>query len=184
MSHGSRPNARQAAYFSIPKKKKFNKIKAFTTLTLILDLHMLPANPRPCISSFAISLIILHKTASITQQTSIPQPLPCKAEAKKVHQDISIYFLESGEEVGVFKMLFGRLALHLASSLTFLQCTSPNFTLQWISVHYPTQTRPIYPPLPPTPQKTELNNYRCIKIKAKFLCIFSQSFYFRYFATC
>ena len=53
-------------------------------LNLFLGLYMLLANPKPGITLFAISLIILHKTASTTQQTSSPQYLLGKAEAGKI----------------------------------------------------------------------------------------------------
>ena len=78
--YGSRLNMSQTAWFVTKKKTKNNKPKAFMPLNLILVLHMLPDNPKPCITLFATSLIMLHETDGTTQWTSSPQPLPCKAE--------------------------------------------------------------------------------------------------------
>ena len=50
-------------------------------LNLVLGLHILQANPKPGVASFAISLIMLHETAGTTQRTSSPLPLPWEAEA-------------------------------------------------------------------------------------------------------
>ena len=127
-------------------KNKNNNTKDSIALNLVLNLHILLANPKPGITSFATILTILHKTAGTTQLTSSSQPLPGKEEAYKIHNKVLINFLDSGEEVGVIWMLPRRVAPHLTSNLTFLQCTSLNFTLQWILVHYLTQTRPKYPP--------------------------------------
>ena len=65
-------------------------------LNLILGLHTLLANPKLGVALSVTSLIILHKTAATTQQTSSPQPLPCDVEADKTHLEFFIYFLESG----------------------------------------------------------------------------------------
>ena len=61
-------------------------------LNLILDLHMLPPNPKQGLALFESSLIMLHGTTGTIQQTSSPQPLLCKAEADKIHQEILINF--------------------------------------------------------------------------------------------
>ena len=137
---------------------------------LVLGLHTLLANPKPGVTSFAISPIIWNKTTGTTQRTSSPQPLQCQAEASKIHKDIFIFFLESREVVRVICMLPGRVAPHLTSRLTFLQCTSLNFTLQWIPVHHLTQRQSTYPPhLQHVKlfQRTELWNHSYTK-KAKF----------------
>ena len=65
-------------------------------LNLVLGLRMLLENPKPGIALFLTSLIILHKTAGTTQQTSSPQPLPCKAEGDIINKEIFIVFLQLG----------------------------------------------------------------------------------------
>ena len=70
-------------------------------LNIVLGLHMLLANPKAGVVSFATNLIILHKTAGTIQRTSSPQPLPYEAKADKTHKEAFIYCLESRGEVGV-----------------------------------------------------------------------------------
>ena len=69
-------------------------------LNLVLGLNILLANPKPGVALFTTSLIILHETAGTIQSTSSPQPILCGAEAHKIHKELYINFLESGEEVG------------------------------------------------------------------------------------
>ena len=126
-------------------KNKNDNTKAFISLNLVLGLHMLPANPKPGIVPFETSIIILHETTGTSQRSSSLQPLPCEAEADQIHKETFIIFLESREEVGVIWTLSCGIMLYLTSSLTSLQCLSLNFTLQWIPVHYLTQTQPTYP---------------------------------------
>ena len=99
-------NQMQARQPDFQQKNKNNNTKAFMPLNLVLGLHMLLANPKPGVASFATSLIMFHKTATTqqdctTQQTRSLQPLPYKAKADKIHQEFFIYFLESREELGV-----------------------------------------------------------------------------------
>ena len=70
-------------------------------LSLVLGLNMPPTNFIPVIDSFSISLIMFQKTPGKTQRTSSPQPLLCQVEADKIHPEIFIVFLKSGEAVGV-----------------------------------------------------------------------------------
>ena len=145
---------------------------------------MLLENPKSGVVLFATSLILLHETAATTHRTSSPQPLPCDTGANKIYNEIIIHFLNSGEQVGVIWMLPSRVALHLTSSLTLVQCTSLNFTLQLVSMHHPTQMWPTLPITSSTSkvfQNTELGNHSCKKTRVKFFCIFALSFCFRCF---
>ena len=83
------------------KKQNNNRLRVFMPLNLTLGLNKLLSNPKPVVALFKISLRMLHMTAGTTQRTSSPQPLPCKAEAKKTHLEIFINSLESGVVVGV-----------------------------------------------------------------------------------
>ena len=69
-------------------------------LNLVFGLYMLLTNPKPGVSLFSISPIMLHETAGTTQRISSPQSLLCEADAYNIHLEIFINFLESGEEVG------------------------------------------------------------------------------------
>ena len=90
--------ARQPSFQNKNQKKN---TKAFMPLNLVLGLHILPANPKSGFASFAISLVILHKTAGATQRPSSLPPLLCKIELGKIHKDIFFNCLELGEELGV-----------------------------------------------------------------------------------
>ena len=128
--YGSRPNVSQAVWLLMQKKTKTIK-EGFYTFQSRFGLHILPDNPKPGVTSFATSLIILLETYDTTQWISSPQTLLHKAVADKIYQVFYINFLESEVEVGVIWMLPSRVAFHLTSSLPFLQCTSLNFTLQF-----------------------------------------------------
>ena len=98
--YGSRPNYEPGSLIFNTKTKN-NNTKAFVPLNLVLGLYILPAYPKPGLTLFATSIILLHKTAGTIQGTSSPQLLLCEPKADKTHKKIFINSLESREEIGI-----------------------------------------------------------------------------------
>ena len=70
-------------------------------LSPILDLNMLPSTPKPSVTSFAISLIILQETVDKTQQNQWPSASTAQARGRKNPYKAVTNFLKSRGELGV-----------------------------------------------------------------------------------